>query len=521
MERFPDEIGDWRVCILSPFGAQVHAPWGMALQHRLAERWGYDVELMWSDDGIVIRLPEAVDQFPIEELLIDPEELDDLLVAQLPGTAMFAARFRECAARALLLPRRRPDRRTPLWQQRQKAADLLGVAARYPSFPILLETSRECLNDVFDVPALRQVLSELRSRKIRVLPVDTPTASPFATSLLFGWIAQYMYEGDAPLAERRAAALSLDRELLRDLLGAEELRELLDPAVLADLEAELQRTAEGWRASTVEGVEDLLRWLGPLTPDEIALRFDARSGPDTAPAARSGPGAGLDAAGAVAALLDQRRAIPVVVAGRAVVAAPDDAARLRDALGVALPPGLPAAFTDPVAEPLVDLLSRFARTNGPFLTAAVAGALGLDESRARAGPGGAGAPGAGGAGRVPARRGGAGVVPRRGAAGAAAAVAGRPALRGGAGGARGAGPVPAGVAARRVGPPLDRRRGRRAHRAPGGGPAGLDAGIVDPAGPGAGLRPGRPRHPAHGGGDRVGGGVGPRLGRRSGAPAVA
>ncbi|MDH4363182.1 MAG: DEAD/DEAH box helicase [Acidimicrobiia bacterium] len=370
VERFPDEIGDWRVCILSPFGAQVHAPWGMALQHRLAVRWGLDVELMWSDDGIVIRLPEAVDQFPTEELLIDPEELDDLLLAQLPGTAMFAARFRECAARALLLPRRRPDRRTPLWQQRQKAADLLGVAARYPSFPILLETSRECLNDVFDVPALRQVLGELRSRKIRVLPVDTPTASPFATSLLFGWIGQYMYEGDAPLAERRAAALSLDRELLRDLLGAEELRELLDPGVLTALEAELQRTAETWTASTVDGVEDLLRWLGPLAPEEITERFDGGAG-------------SLDAAGAVAALLDQRRAISVVVAGRAVVAAPDDAARLRDALGVALPPGLPAAFTEPVAEPLVDLVSRFARTHGPFLTGAVADGLGIDEGRCR------------------------------------------------------------------------------------------------------------------------------------------
>ncbi|MEZ5412294.1 MAG: DEAD/DEAH box helicase [Acidimicrobiales bacterium] len=381
VERFPDEIGDWRVCILSPFGAQVHAPWGMALQHRLAERWGFEVELMWSDDGIVIRLPEAVDQFPTEELLIDPEELDDLLLAQLPGTAMFAARFRECAARALLLPRRRPDRRTPLWQQRQKAADLLAVAARYPSFPILLETSRECLNDVFDVPALRQVLGELRSRKIRVLPVDTQTASPFATSLLFGWIAQYMYSGDAPLAERRAAALSLDRELLRDLLGAEELRELLDPGVLADLEAELQRTAEGWKASSVEGAEDLLRWLGPLTVEEIAERFDAGAGAGSA--SGGAPGSGLDAAGAVAALLDQRRAISVVVAGRAVVAAPDDAARLRDALGVALPPGLPAAFTEPVAEPLADLVSRYSRTHGPFLTDAVADALGIDEGRCR------------------------------------------------------------------------------------------------------------------------------------------
>ena len=368
VERFRDEIGDWRICILSPFGAQVHAPWGMALQHRLVQQWGWDVELMWSDDGIVIRLPEAIDRLPTEELLIDPDEIEELLVTQLPNTAMFAARFRECAARALLLPRRRPDRRTPLWQQRQKAADLLAVAAKYPSFPILLETSRECLNDVFDVPALRQVLSELRARKIKVVPVDTDSASPFAQSLLFGWIAQYMYEGDAPLAERRAAALSLDRELLRDLLGAEELRELLDADVLADLEAELQRTAESWRAKSIDGVEDLLRWLGPLSVTEIERRVRDE----------------LDGAAAVEQLLTERRIIPVAVAGEQMVAAADDASRLRDGLGVALPPGLPAAFTDSVAEPLGDLVSRFARTNGPFLTEALAGTLGVEPDRARA-----------------------------------------------------------------------------------------------------------------------------------------
>ncbi|MGF1595643.1 MAG: DEAD/DEAH box helicase [Acidimicrobiales bacterium] len=364
IERFRDEIGDWRVCVLSPFGAQVHAPWGMALQHRLAEQWGWDVELMWSDDGIVVRLPEAVDQLPVDELLIDPDDLDELLVAQLPSTAMFAARFRECAARALLLPRRRPDRRTPLWQQRQKAADLLQVAAKHPSFPILLETSRECLNDVFDLPALRQVLGELRSRRIRVVAVDTESASPFAQSLLFGWIAQYMYSGDAPLAERRAAALSLDRELLRDLLGAEELRELLDAEVLAALEAELQRSADGWRATSVDAVEDLVRWLGPLTVEALAERVD-----------------GIDAADAVDRLMTERRLIPVAVAGEQRVAAADDASRLRDALGVALPPGLPAAFTDPVAAPLADLVSRFARTHGPFLTDAAATALGVDPER--------------------------------------------------------------------------------------------------------------------------------------------
>ena len=369
VERFRDEIGDWRICVLSPFGAQVHAPWGMALQYRLAEQWGWDVELMWSDDGIVIRLPEAVDRLPLDELLVDPDELDELLVTQLPQTAMFAARFRECAARALLLPRRRPDRRTPLWQQRQKAADLLSVAAKYPSFPILLEASRECVNDVFDVPALRQVLTELRSRKIKMVPVDTPSASPFAQSLLFGWIAQYMYEGDAPLAERRAAALSLDRELLRDLLGAEELRELLDPDVLAELEAELQRTAPSWRARNVDQVEDLLRWLGPLTRSQVAQRV-----------------VDIDAGRAVAQLLEERRIIPVAnVAGSGedelTVAAAEDASRLRDALGVALPPGLPAAFTESVEAPLLDLVSRFARTHGPFLTHEVCRALAVEPHR--------------------------------------------------------------------------------------------------------------------------------------------
>ena len=379
VERFRDEIGDWRICVLSPFGAQVHAPWGMALRNRLAEEWDWEVELMWSDDGIVIRLPEAVDRLPTDELLVDPDELDDLLVSQLPQTAMFASRFRECAARALLLPRLRPDKRTPLWQQRQKAADLLAVAAKYPSFPILLEASRECVNDVFDVPALRSVLADLRSRKIKVREVDTDTASPFAQSLMFGWIAQYMYEGDAPLAERRAAALSLDRDLLRDLLGAEELRELLDPDVIADLGAELQRTAEKWRARTIDHVEDLLRWLGPLTMTELDLRTD-----------------GISPVDAVDQLRAERRLIEVAVAGQPMVAAPDDASRLRDALGVALPPGLPAAFTESVADPVGDLVSRYARTNGPFLADELAGRVGLDVDRAHRSPPGSGAGGSGG-----------------------------------------------------------------------------------------------------------------------------
>ena len=377
VERFRDEIGDWRVCVHTPFGAQVHAPWAMALQARLTERWGVDVELIWSDDGIVLRLPEAIDTFPVEELAVEPEEIDELVIAQLPNSAMFAGRFRECAARALLLPRRRPDRRTPLWQQRQRAADLLAVAARYPDFPVLLETTRECLNDVFDLPALREVLTDLRARRVRMVPVDTPRASPFAQSLLFGWIAVYMYEGDAPLAERRAAALALDRELLRELLGAEELRELVDTAVLADLELELQRLTDGRRARDADEVHDLLRLLGPLGRWEVEARADvAASGSD--------PGAASQVVGEwLAGLVRERRAIEVVVAGEERVAAGEDAARLRDALGVALPPGLPAAFTDPVPEPLDDLVARFARTHGPFLTDQVAARYGVGVDRVR------------------------------------------------------------------------------------------------------------------------------------------
>jgi ATP-dependent Lhr-like helicase len=339
----------------------------MALKARLGERWGMDVELMWSDDGIVLRLPEAVDELPVEELAIDPEDIDELVISALPQTSMFASRFRECAARALLLPRRRPDRRTPLWQQRQKAADLLAVAGKYPTFPILLETTRECVNDVFDLPALREVLSDLRGRKVRIVAVDTPRASPMAQSLLFGWIAVYMYEGDAPLAERRAAALALDRDLLRDLLGAEELRELLDADVLADPELELQLLVDGRRARDVDEVHDVLRRLGPLTLPEL----DARAA------------SGLDVAAAVEQLVHERRAIGVTLPGiegqRYAVA--EDASRLRDALGVALPVGLPTAFTDPVDAPLVDLVARFARTHGPFLTEQVVRALGAPADR--------------------------------------------------------------------------------------------------------------------------------------------
>ena len=368
VERFPDEIGDWRVCILSPFGAQVHAPWAMALRASLSEELGRDIEIIWSDDGIVMRLPEAVDHIDLDRLLPSPEDIDDLVIEQLPTTAMFSARFRECAARSLLIPRRRPDQRTPLWQQRQRSADLLAVAADYPDFPILLETTRECVNDVFDLPGLRRLLQEVERRSVRVITVDTPRASPFAQSLLFGWIAVYMYEGDAPLAERRAAALSLDRDLLRDLLGAEELRELIGVDVLTDLELELQRLVPERHARTADELHDVLRTLGPLS----SLGIEARSAP------------GDDRDVWLADLLDSRRVIEVNIAGERRWAASEDAARLRDVVGVALPPGLPAVYTDSVERPLHDLVRRYARTHGPFLDRELAAWLGVGTDRINA-----------------------------------------------------------------------------------------------------------------------------------------
>jgi ATP-dependent helicase Lhr and Lhr-like helicase len=365
IERFRDEIGDWRVCVLSPFGTPVHAPWAMAIERRLTDRHDLPVESMWGDDGIVLRLPESADELPLDAVLIDPEEIEELVVSTLPQTALFSSRFRECAGRALLLPRRRPDQRTPLWQQRQRAADLLAVAAKYPTFPILLEASRECLQDVFDVPALREVLAQLRSRAVRVVTVDTAKPSPMAQSLLFNWIAAYMYEGDAPLAERRAAALALDRDLLRDLLGAEELRELLDPGVLADVELDLQRLSDGRRARSADELHDVLRRVGDLTLTELDLRCEEQ-------------GRSRDW---LAELVAEKRAIEIVVAGTARFAAAEDAARYRDALGCALPLGLPAAFTDPVARPLEDLVARYARSHGPFTEREVAHRFGAPEPR--------------------------------------------------------------------------------------------------------------------------------------------
>ena len=364
VERFRDELGDYRICLLSPFGAKVHAPWAMAIEEQLASRTDMDVQVLWSDDGIVIRTPDSDEPIPLEDLQFDPEQIEEIVVRRLGATAMFTSAFRESAARALLLPRRRPGQRTPLWQQRQRGADLLQVAARYPTFPILLEATRECLRDVFDLPALKQVLGDIRSRRVRMVAVDTQHASPFAQSLLFRWIAVFMYENDAPLAERKATALALDRDLLRELLGSEDLRELLDERAIDDLELELQSLTETRRARGADDLHDLLRRLGDLTRDEVR----ARSTED--------PSAWIDQ------LVRERRAIPVRVAGEERLAAVEDAGRLRDALGVSIPLGLPDAFTETTEAPLGSLLARFARTHGPFRTSEVTERFGLTVERA-------------------------------------------------------------------------------------------------------------------------------------------
>ncbi|PNE30522.1 DEAD/DEAH box helicase [Streptomyces eurocidicus] len=379
VERFRDELGDWRVVVHSPFGAQVHAPWALALGARLTERYGMDAQVMHADDGIVLRLPDAdlmgldlldadparqgaeydAEQSPVgaADVTFDQGEVAQLVTDQVGGSALFAARFRECAARALLLPRRSPGKRTPLWQQRQRAAQLLQVAEEFGSFPIVLEAVRECLQDVFDVPGLTELMGDIEARRVRLVEVTTPEPSPFARSLLFGYVAQFLYEGDSPLAERRAAALSLDSRLLAELLGQAELRELLDPEVLAELERELRWLTDDRRAKDAEGVADLLRLLGPLTDAELAER-------------------GADPRW-VRELAGARRALGVRIAGRDHWAAIEDAGRLRDALGTALPVGVPEAFTEPVKDPLGDLLARYARTHGPFTSAQAAARFGL------------------------------------------------------------------------------------------------------------------------------------------------
>ncbi|MGI9062455.1 MAG: Lhr family helicase, partial [Pseudonocardiaceae bacterium] len=327
------------------------------------ERRGVEAQVAHADDGIVLRLPDALDADGVEvlptaeDVLLDPEEVEQLVVAEVGGSALFASRFRECAARALLLPRRDPRRRSPLWQQRQRAAQLLAVASRYEQFPIVLEAMRECVQDVYDLPGLRELMSDVRARRVRVVEVATPSPSPFARSLLFGYVGMFLYELDAPLAERKAAALSLDSTLLAELLGSEAIRELLDPAALAEVEAQLQRLDPSRHVRDAEGAADLLRAVGDLTEPEAAAR-GAR--PEW-----------------LTELGSARRAIRVRIAGEHRWLAIEDAGRVRDALGAALPVGVPEAFTEPVPDPLGDLLLRYARTRGPFAAAAAAERFGL------------------------------------------------------------------------------------------------------------------------------------------------
>ncbi len=362
VERFRDELGDWRLVLHSPYGTPVHAPWALAINARLRERYGVDGQAMASDDGIVIRIPDTDVDPPSGDLVVfEPDEIDELVTTEVGGSALFAARFRECAARALLLPRRDPGRRSPLWQQRQRAAQLLEVAAKYPSFPIVLEAVRECLQDVYDLPALVGLMRRLDRREVTVSDIETTTPSPYARTLLFGYVAQFVYEGDSPIAERRAAALSLDQGLLAELLGRAELRELLDPEVLAEVEAELQRLTDDRKARDVEGVADLLRLLGPLSVAEVTAR--------TLP--------GTDVADCLERLAATRRAAVVRMAGEERWAAVEDIGRLRDALGVPVPPGIPDVFTEPVEDPLGDLVARYARTHGPFTVDQLATAFAL------------------------------------------------------------------------------------------------------------------------------------------------
>ena len=360
IERCLDELGDWRVCLLSPLGSRIHAPWAMAAAARIREERGIDVETMWGDDGFVIRFPE-VEEAPDPELLLpEAETAEALVLRQLGATSLFAARFREAAARALLLPRRRPGARTPLWHQRKRASDLLAVASRFGSFPIVLETYREVLRDHFDLPGLVDTLRERSEGSIRLVTVDSRTPSPFAASLLFSYVANYIYDGDTPLAERRAQALSVDQAQLRELVGDAELRELLDPDALASIARELQRLDEHRRARSADGVHDLLLQLGDLSPEDVAAR-------SAVPDIRS----------VLSVLLDAGRIIDIEVAGEHRFVAVEDAARYRDALSAKLPPTIPEALLEPVTDAAGDLVMRYARSHGPFTANEVAGRFGL------------------------------------------------------------------------------------------------------------------------------------------------
>ena len=365
VERFRDEIGDWRLCVLSPFGGRVHAAWGLALSARIRDQLGLESDAIWSDDGIIVHLPDAehlAGRDFIDLVMLEPDEVEDAVVAELAASALFGARFRENAARALLIPRARPGKRTPLWQQRLKAQSLLEVAKKYGEFPIVLETYRECLRDVLDVPGLVELLTALHRRELSLVEVETATASPFASSLLFDYVATYMYEGDTPNAERRAAALSLDRELLRELLGQEELRDLIDPGALEQVEDDLQFRSEMRRATSRDGLHDVLRGVGDVTVAEARLRVVE----------------GLDADAMLEELRRERRAVVVRLAGEERWIDAADAGLYRDALGAAPPGGLPAAFLEDVPDALSRLARRYAATHGPFTSNDLRARYGVD-----------------------------------------------------------------------------------------------------------------------------------------------
>jgi ATP-dependent Lhr-like helicase len=364
VERFRDEIGDWRLCILSPFGGRVHAAWALALSARIRDERGLESDAIWSDDGIIVHLPDAEEPPDADLALLDPETVEDQVVAELSASALFGARFRENAARALLIPRARPGKRTPLWQQRLKSQSLLDVAKRYGEFPIILETYRECLRDVLDLPGLTELLRRLHRRELSLVEVQTPTASPFASSLLFDYVATYMYEGDTPNAERRAAALSLDRDLLRELLGQEELRELIEPSALAQVEDDLQFLSEYRRATSRDTLHDVLRTVGDLTLEEAQARVLAE----------------LDAGSMLEQLAGERRAIKVRLATEERFIDAADAGLYRDGLGVVPPGGLPAAFLVDVPDALSQIARRYAATHGPFTGAEIRGRYGVDLS---------------------------------------------------------------------------------------------------------------------------------------------
>ena len=361
VERGRDELGDWRVCVLTPFGSRIHIPWAMAVSARIRAAGGPEVETLWGDDGFVLRFPDTDDPPDSDWILVESAEAMQLVLRQLGSTALFAGRFREAAGRALLLPRRRADQRSPLWQLRKRSYDLLSVASRYPSFPLLLEAYRECLRDVFDMPALIETLRAIEQRQLRVHVVETRKPSPFAASLLFSYVANFVYEGDAPLAERRAQALTIDQDQLRELLGEADLRELLDADAIAEVEEAAQCLAENLRARSADGIHDLCLRLGDLSREELARRV-----------------ADVELLNHVDRLIRSRRLLELRIAGEKRLVAAEDAARYRDALGIPLPPGLAAALLEPVAHPVLELVRRFARTHGPFTLREVSDRFALD-----------------------------------------------------------------------------------------------------------------------------------------------